>query len=94
MNLNSVNKIVPLGRILITEEVEREMGRAEIDVLLGRHAQGDWGELNLDQARQNEVAMQTDDWLLSTYQATHDFKVSVMTKPDRSATIVILARQD
>lgn len=51
-------KPLSLGRIMVTSAVEETIARADIDSALGRHAQGDWGNLKPDDIRQNDLALE------------------------------------
>lgn len=79
-----------LGRILITSAVEESIDRPDIDKALGRHAQGDWGDLNVADCRQNELALREGGRLFSTYTDRHDTRFYIITEPDHSATTVLL----
>lgn len=79
-----------LGRILITPAVEESIDRPDIDKALGRHAQGDWGDLNVADCRQNELALQEGGRLFSTYTDRHDTRFYIITEPDHSVTTVLL----
>lgn len=80
-----------LGRCLITPLARRHLADAlvhEADVL-ARHAAGDWGELDPDDARENEVAVRRGFRILSSYPIAGDV-VWVETTADRAETVVYM----
>ena len=81
---------VTLGRILITPAVEECIDRPDLDKALGRHARGDWGDLNPDDYRQNELALREGGRLLSVYSDRRDIRFWIITEADRAVTTVLL----
>jgi len=79
-----------LGRILITPAVEECIDRPDLDKALGRHARGDWGDLNPDDCRQNELALREGSRLFSAYSDRRDTRFWIITEADRSVTTVLL----
>ncbi|HHZ9395373.1 plasmid related protein [Pseudomonas aeruginosa] len=58
---------------------------------LRRHLDGDWGDLDDSDRRQNDVAMKSgDDRLFSSYQVTPGLKLWIITEWDRSVTTLLL----
>jgi hypothetical protein len=58
-------------------------------LLLGRHASGDWGNLDADDVAANVAAIQHDLRILSSY-IVGSAKVWVITEADRSSTCLLL----
>ena len=81
-----------LGRIVISTSAEEVIDRADIDVALGRHARGDWGDMRPDDIRQNELAVREGERVFSAYTDRRDTRFYVITEADRSATIVLLPK--
>ncbi len=82
-----------MGLILITPGVQDCIGREEILTALGRHAAGDWGEVDASDHSANDRAVREGDRLLSCYRATEGTKYYVVTEADRSATTVLTAEE-
>ena len=81
---------VTLGRILVTPAVEERIDRPDIDKALGRHARGDWGDLNPDDCRQNELALREGGRLFSTYTDRRDTRFYIITEADHAVTTILL----
>jgi hypothetical protein len=56
---------------------------------LARHASGDWGDLDEDDRRENELSLEHDWRFLSSYPVG-DKTVWVITEADRSVTAILL----
>ena len=79
-----------LGIIVVTPAAEECIDRPDIDEALGRHARGDWGDLNPDDCRQNELALREGSRLLSAYSDRRDTRFWIITEADRSVTTILL----
>ena len=85
-----------LGWINATPEALERMGQfgVEPDELLNRHSEGDWGELETDDVRENEIALLSNLRLLSSYPVCdeagcHEHRIWVLTEADRSSTTLL-----
>ena len=58
--------------------------------LLARHVAGDWGEVPVEDAAQNELSIAQGWRILSAYTLTTGEKIWVITEADRSVTTVLL----
>jgi hypothetical protein len=58
--------------------------------LICRHANGDWGDLTIDDKKRNNTAVQIGGRILSAY-VVGDEKLYVITEWDRSYTTLMLA---
>jgi len=67
----------------------REAGHSPAD-FLGRHAGGDWGEVDGHDRKQNEIALREGGRILSAYQTLKGESLWVITEADRSATTILL----
>jgi len=56
---------------------------------LQRHSEGDWGEVNAEDAAENELSLRDGFRLLSAYTIAGGIKIWVITERDRSATTVL-----
>jgi hypothetical protein len=84
----------PLGQTVITATAKARFEAAPefVQACLGRHAQGDWGDLDPEDAKMNDAGLGVEhpDRLLSSYAAPSGGKLWVITEWDRSVTTVLL----
>ncbi len=79
-----------LGILLITMPALRAIPEEDIRQALGRHMRGDWGDVDADDKRANELALQHDTRILSSYRSAKNVKFWIITEADRSQTTVLL----
>ena len=60
---------------------------------LARHAAGDWGDLDEDDRRLDDLAATLDERILSAYTLTDGTRIWIITEGDRSATTVLLPEE-
>jgi hypothetical protein len=58
--------------------------------LLKRHVTGDWGELDEEDRRENELSVANGFRLLSSYILSSGAKIWIITEADRSVTTLLL----
>jgi hypothetical protein len=82
----------PLGQLLMTPGAAEAFKRTqeEWSPYLLRHAQGDWGELDEHDVRENEHSLQQGLRLLSRYTLCDKTVIWIITEADRSATTFLL----
>jgi hypothetical protein len=81
-----------LGRVVATPGALRaleEAGQNAAD-FLERHRQGDWGEVDHEDARANNRALKDGSRLLSVYRTRLDARLWIITEADRSSTCLLL----
>ena len=83
---------LPLGQVLATPGALEALQEAEVQpaTLLNRHQRGDWGELDADDKRLNDEAVDGESRILSAYTLPTGVKVWIITEWDRSATTFLL----
>ena len=81
-----------LGLATITAGALEVLGSLEVSPseLLERHASGDWGEVPLADARENELALEHGFRVMSSYPLSGGVRVWVITESDRSSTTILL----
>jgi hypothetical protein len=87
----------PLGRIVWTRGVN---DRVAVDTpfakfvmdSLKRHANGDWGELSVEDKRENDFSLDKELRLLSSYRH-EDIKIWIITEADRSVTTILFPEE-
>jgi hypothetical protein len=83
-------QLFSLGQILATPALLGQITRAEIEVGLDRHAFGDWGDLDPDDASENERALADGSRIFSAFTSGQGIKFWIITEADRSSTTVLL----
>lgn len=70
------------------------MQEQRIDALavLSRHVRGDWGDLDEEDKKENELSVTEGFRILSAY-GKGDSRLWVITEADRSATTILLPRE-
>lgn len=83
----------PMGRPVITPAAHAALSAAGIEgvLLLAQHIHGDWGDLPVEDATANELALLTGKRLLSSYNLPDGKgKIWIITEADRSVTTILL----
>ena len=65
---------------------------ADLRILLARHRSGDWGELNEQDRRENELSLEHGWRVLSSYPIGEG-RVWIITEADRSYTTILLPEE-
>lgn len=93
----STTTLFPLGRLAMTANLQRvlqdtdpENWEEDLNILIARHASGDWGDLDGHDRDENDTALRHGGRLLSAYTTTNGVKVWVITEADRSATTALM----
>ena len=87
----------PLGRVVWTRgvndlvAVDSSFAKFVMDSLK-RHANCDWGELAVEDKRENDFSLDKQLRLLSSYQHD-DIKIWIITEADRSATTILFPEE-
>ena len=85
----------PLGQVVSTPGALDALRRAgqEPWPFIGRHASGDWGELDEHDRRENELSVREGFRILSAYTLSDGTKIWIITEADRSATTILLPEE-
>ena len=84
--------LFPLGKTWMTPgaiEALENSGQSASE-FLSRHHQGDWGEVDDFDWRENDSSVNSRCRIFSAYRTGKDVKIWVITEADRSATAVLL----
>jgi hypothetical protein len=86
--------LLKLGNVVATPAALQlcETNKINPLLLLGRHASGNWGNLDADGVAANVAAIQHDLRLFSSYNVG-SAKVWVITEADRSSTCLLLPEE-
>jgi hypothetical protein len=81
-----------LGRIVATPGALAALEAAGHTPLefLHRHVRGDWGEVGVEDARANDVAVRNGLRVLSAYRTRRGTRLWVITEADRQVTTLLL----
>lgn len=82
----------PLGQLVATPGALAALDAANVApiLLIFRHGDGDWGELDDDDRRANDAALVDETRILSAYTLPTGVKLWIITEADRSATTILL----
>jgi hypothetical protein len=87
------NRLFSPGQVVMTLGVSElvQQGRVNPNSFLRRHLNGDWGDLDDSDRRQNNAALKSgEDRLFSSYRVTPDLTLWIITEGDRSVTTLLL----
>ena len=84
-----------MGRLLATPGALKALEAANLpaDLYLERHGSADWGDLDEDDKRANDRALEGGGRLLSAYVLPTGRKLWLITEADRSASTVLLPEE-
>ena len=81
---------LPLGRVVMTASDQASLDGNDAMAGLKRHERGDWGDVDREDARANDRALDGGGRVLSAYRDRRGTKFWVITEADRSATTILL----
>ena len=86
---------VPLGQVVANPGALEALGQAGESplVFLSRHAKGDWGIVDQEDAALNDDALAYGERILSAYKTSLGDKLWIITEADRSATTILLPNE-
>ena len=86
----NTNPLFPLGRVVATQGViALDLPLDTILALLRRHQTGDWGDLDPQDVRENELSLREGFRLMSVY-SVNETRLWIITEADRSSTTILL----
>ncbi len=85
----------PLGQVVATPAALKALERAGQDAafFLDKHAQGDWGELCIDDQKLNDQAIRAGERLVSLFETLTGDSLLIITESDRSVTTILLPEE-
>ena len=96
-NEENTRPLFPLGRVVITtnlqaklRETNPECWEAELIGLISRHTSGDWGDLDEEDKRQNDLALVRGFRIFSAYETGSGVMIWIISEADRSVTTLLL----
>lgn len=85
--------MLELGQVVVTQYALCEIPGRSIYAALRRHSQGDWGEVSENDWKQNDLALECGERILSSYRTPDGTKFWIITEWDRSCTTVLLPEE-
>jgi hypothetical protein len=82
-----------VGKLVATPGVLAALTPEEPLTLLCRHVSGDWGDVPLEDAAENEFSLQRCFRIVSSYRTTGGTRVWIITEADRSSTCILLPEE-
>lgn len=79
-----------VGQLGMTPGVQELIPMKEVEIALGRHAFGDWGNICGEDKSQNEWALKNEARLMSVYESESGEAFWIITEADRSSTTILL----
>lgn len=84
-----------LGQVVATPGALRALEEANQlpSEFLARHQSGDWGEVDDEDQKENELSVDKGFRILSAYRTKMSVRIWVITEADRSATTILLPEE-
>ena len=82
-----------IGRLLSTPGALAKVSPEEMFTALSRHANGDWGDVNEHDRKENELSLQQGFRLFSVYHTHTRVKFWIITEANRASTTVLLPNE-
>ena len=79
-----------LGKIVSTPNALNQLTQDDILMGIQRHQAGDWGDVDEDDRKENELSLQQGLRLFSVYHSAGGVKFWLITEANRSHTTVLL----
>ncbi len=81
-----------LGRLLATPGALKALAQAGQEAIefLSRHQHGDWGDMDDEDKKENDLSVLNNYRILSAYKLKTGVKIWIITEADRSATTILL----
>jgi hypothetical protein len=81
-----------LGRVVATPAAAAFLKTYEINILIARHATGDWSEMNSEaQAIAGEAV--NEGYTIETQYRVRGQAIQIITREDRTETLILFARE-
>ena len=80
----------PIGQLVATPGALDTVPPEDMQIALARHQRGDWGEVDKDDRRENDLSLEKGFRLLSAYRTRDGVKFWIITEHDRSVTTILL----
>ena len=85
--------VIDVGILTITRRAFQQIQEDDLFDCFFRHMAGDWGEVDDEDRRANDKALETGRRILSAYTDRHGSHFWIITEADRSATTFLLPEE-
>ena len=82
--------LFPLGQVVSTRNAADSLNQEDVLASIRRHVTGDWGELDEQDRKENDLSVKQGFRILSAYKDRNDVRFWIITEADRSVTTVLL----
>lgn len=94
IDTKKVGMLFPTGNLYITRGAQEVVSHQDIQSMMTRHLDGDWGLVGDEDWEANEQSLIHGMRILSIYKTTkEEQRVWVITEADRSATTILLPEE-
>jgi len=90
MSITERIAVVDVGMLAITPRASTQIQEDDLFDCFVRHLAGDWGEVDDEDRRANDMALETGCRILSAYTDRYGSRFWIITEADRSATTILL----
>ncbi len=80
----------PQGRLLITPAAQAVLTQDDLLTALNRHSRGDWGNVDADDRKENDLSVEKGFRILSAYKTAKGETFWIITEAGRQSTTVLL----
>ena len=91
------DQLFPLGRTVMTTNLQRQLQeddpehwQEKLRGFIDRHVSGDWGDLDEEDQRENQLSLERGHRIFSAYITSSGIKLYIITEADRSYTTALL----
>ena len=91
------DQLFPLGRTVMTANLQYQLKEAdpvgweeELKGFIDRHVTGDWGNLEEEDRKDNQLSLERGFRIFSSYTPSLGIKLYIITEADRSITTALL----
>ena len=92
-NLSQHSVNFPLGQIVITRGALAVLSQTDIESALTRHRNRDWGCVNQEDWKENDLSLKEGFRILSVYKSAAGTKFWIITESDRGSTCILLPEE-
>ena len=92
INLQPDKPLFPLGKLVATRgavELLQKHEHSPFD-FVSRQWQGDWGDIDQENVKANQIALRHGNRLMSSYRLNEADKLWIITEADRTITTLLL----
>lgn len=96
ISLDSISHALPkfaLGDVVLTSGALGKLKQTDVKIAIARHGNGDWGELEPAERRENDERVEKGGALAPIYRDTKGVRFYVLTESDRSTTTVLVPEE-